>query len=96
MISPHSYIPPPCPTQRLRQSPTQTQNQETPEWDALLDTVPANQRSIRANFQSLVVGDHYFRSVVIDGRTGDLVDLQSQIVKTLGRSGLGYGAPRFL
>ncbi|KAF9246416.1 2',3'-cyclic-nucleotide 3'-phosphodiesterase, partial [Melanogaster broomeanus] len=68
------------------------------EWNALFDAVPAHQHrgSVRANFQSLVVDDHYFRSVLVDiQRTQDLVDLQSQIATNLSRSGLEPRAPRF-
>jgi len=94
-LSPLSY-PTIIPHITLVSIPNTDSEPGTPEWDALLDAIPTNQRSIRADFQSLVVDDHYFRSVLIDiRRTGDLVDLQSQIVTTLGRSGLKHSAPRF-
>jgi len=91
-LSPHSY-----PTITPHITLVSIPNAGGPsEWNALLDAVPTHQRSIRANFQSLVVDDHYFRSVLIDvRRTQDLVDLQSQIATTLSRSGLKPSAPRF-
>ncbi|KAH0830671.1 2',3'-cyclic-nucleotide 3'-phosphodiesterase [Lanmaoa asiatica] len=64
--------------------------------DVLLDAVPENQQSIRAHFQSLVVGDHYFRSVFIDIQpTQELVGFQDQILTHLRRRGLEPSAPRF-
>ncbi|KAF8559682.1 LigT-like protein [Imleria badia] len=62
----------------------------------LFDAVPENQQPIRANFQSLAVGDHYFRSVFIDIQpTQELVQLQNQIFTNLHRHGLEPSAPRF-
>ena len=64
--------------------------------DVLLDAVPENQQPIRANFQSLVVGDHYFRSVFIEIQpTKALVDFQNQLWMNLRRRGLEPSAPRF-
>lgn len=64
--------------------------------DVLLEAVPDNQQPIRANFQSLVVGDHYFRSVFIDIQpTQELVDFQNQISINLRRRGIESRAPRF-
>ncbi|KAF9227802.1 hypothetical protein BS17DRAFT_406098 [Gyrodon lividus] len=92
-LSPHSY-PTIIPHITLASIPNAELG--TTEWNALLGAVPANQRSIRANFKSLVVDDHYFRSVLVDiQRTQDLVDLQSQITTTLSRSGLKPNAPKF-
>lgn len=62
----------------------------------LLKAVPENQQPIRVNFQSLVVGDHYFRSVFIDIQpTQELVDSQNEILTNLRRRGLEPSAPRF-
>lgn len=62
----------------------------------LLEVVPENHQPLRANFQSLVVGDHYFRSVFIDIQpTQELVDFQNQISTDLRRRGLETRAPRF-
>lgn len=64
--------------------------------DVLLDAVPENQQPIRANFRSLVVGDHYFRSVFIDIQpTQGLIDFQNQISRNLRCRGLEPRAPRF-
>ena len=64
--------------------------------DVLLAAVPAIHQPIRANFQSLAVGDHYFRSVFIDIQpTQELVDFQNQIVINLRRRGFEPSAPRF-
>ena len=65
--------------------------------DVLLDAIPKNQQPrVCANFQSLAVGDHYFRSVFIDIQpTQALVDLQNQISTHLRRRGLEPRAPRF-
>ena len=64
--------------------------------NVLLDSVPENQEPIRANFQSLAVGDHYFRSVFIDVQpTQELVGFQNQILTNLRRRGLEPSAPRF-
>ena len=64
--------------------------------DVLLDAIPKNQKPVGAKFQSLVVGDHYFRSVFIDiQRTEELVDLQAQIATSLGSRGLEPSATRF-
>lgn len=64
--------------------------------DVLSDAVPENQKPIRANFQSLVVGNHYFRSVFIDIQpTQELVGFQDQILTNLRRRGLEPSAPRF-
>jgi len=64
--------------------------------EVLLGAVPENQQPIRANFQSLVVGDHYFRSVFIDIQpTQVLVDFQNQLLTNLRRRGLEPRAPRF-
>ena len=49
-----------------------------------------------ANFQSLVVGDHYYRSVFIDIQpTQELVQFQKQIFTNLHRRGIEPSAPRF-
>jgi len=64
--------------------------------DVLIDAVPENQQPVRANFQSLVVGDHYFRSVFIDIQLAqELVDFQNQLLIDLRRRGLEPSAPRF-
>ena len=64
--------------------------------DVLLDAVPENQQPICANFQSLVVGDHYYRSVFIDIQpTQELVQFQKQIFTNLHRRGIEPSAPRF-
>lgn len=64
--------------------------------DVLLDAVSENKQPLRANFQSLVVGDHYFRSVFIDVQpTQELVDFQNQLLINLRRRGLEPRAPRF-
>lgn len=65
--------------------------------DALLAAIPEHHHQpIRANFQSLAVSDHYFRSVLIDIEpTRDLVDFQNQISANLRRGGLEPSAPRF-
>ncbi|KAG8217616.1 hypothetical protein J3R82DRAFT_5768 [Butyriboletus roseoflavus] len=62
----------------------------------LLDAVPEIQVPLRIYFQSLSVGDHYFRSVFIDIlRTQELVGFQNQILTNLHRCGLEPSAPRF-
>lgn len=64
--------------------------------EVLLDAIPQIQQPIRANFQSLVVGDHYFCSVFIDIQpTQELVALQDQILINLRRRGFEPSAPRF-
>jgi len=65
--------------------------------DVLLAAVPGHHHQpIRANFQSLAVSDHYFRSVLIDVQpTRELVDFQNQILADLRRGGLEPSAPRF-
>ena len=64
--------------------------------EVLLQAVPEKQKQIRANFQSLVAGDHYFRSVFIDIQpTQELVGIQDQILTNLRRRGHEPSAPRF-
>ncbi|KAG9318590.1 2',3'-cyclic-nucleotide 3'-phosphodiesterase [Chiua virens] len=64
--------------------------------DVLLNAVPENHPPIHANFRSLAVGDHYYRSVFIDIHpTQELVGFQNQILAHLRDCGLKPSAPRF-
>ncbi|KAH7889592.1 2',3'-cyclic-nucleotide 3'-phosphodiesterase, partial [Phlebopus sp. FC_14] len=64
---------------------TPRQSKLTPEM--LLHAIPPNQQAVRANFQSLVVSDHYFRSVLVAVHlTLDLEALRTAIMTALGDS----------
>jgi 2',3'-cyclic-nucleotide 3'-phosphodiesterase len=53
--------------------------------DALLAAIPANQRSIRADFDALQAGDHYFRSVYIEiHKSDEFIRIHKDIHEKLG------------